>query len=539
MSPSGASGISRIKATTASWRGRVTFVLGGPARRRAIFLLAAVLSLQSADSGAVGALAPQLEKAFHIGNIELGMLVTVTSLMGALGTLPMGVLTDRTNRVRLLVVSIGAWSVAMVATGLAVSYTMLLVTRLTLGVIMAVAGPTVASLTGDLFPSAERSRIYGFVLTGDLLGAGAGLLIAGDLGAAAGWRVAFFLLAVPSVVLAVLVHRLLPEPARGGQSWLRPGDEHMKPAAAASGLEDGGDRRDGLEAPEAPAPAGSKVRKQASERDDVKPDAGLILQRDPAGMGVWAAARYVLRIPSNRVLIASSALGYFFLAGLRTFALLFARGHFGLSQGVVSLLLIVIGAGAIAGTVLGGRLTDRLIRRRITDARLVVAGVAFVGAAVAFVPGLVSSSVVLSLPILVVAAALLSAPNPALDAARLDIVPSRLWGRAESVRTFARTLLEAAAPLLFGFVSSLVGGAGASVGAGVNASHQAVSPAAARGLEYTFLIMLVPLAASGAILLRSRSTYLRDITTAAASEAGVANPHGKAPPGQLGGQRRE
>jgi MFS family permease len=50
------------------------------------------------------------------------------------------------------------------------------------------------------------------------------------VGAVAGWRAPFFVLAVPSLVLAVLLHQLLPEPARGGQSWLYPGAEEIKAA---------------------------------------------------------------------------------------------------------------------------------------------------------------------------------------------------------------------------------------------------------------------------------------------------------------------
>ena len=60
----------------------------------------------------------------------------------------------------------------MAASGLTTDYGALLVTRLALGTVIAAAGPAVASLTGDLFPASERSRIYGMVLTGELLGRG-------------------------------------------------------------------------------------------------------------------------------------------------------------------------------------------------------------------------------------------------------------------------------------------------------------------------------------------------------------------------------
>jgi MFS family permease len=86
-----------------------------------------------------------------------------------------------------------------------------------------------------------------------------------------------------------------------------------------------------------------------------------------------------------------------------------------------------------------------------------------------------------------------TAQNPAIDAARLDIMPPLLWGRAEGVRTFLRAGAQALAPLAFGALSDVV------------------------GLRTTFLIMLAPFLASGVILLRALTTYPRDVATAAAS----------------------
>jgi MFS family permease len=92
----------------------------------------------------------------------------------------------------------------------------------------------------------------------------------------------------------------------------------------------------------------------------------------------------------------------------------------------------------------------------------------------------------------------LSAQNPPLNAARLDIMPAPLWGRAEGVRTFLRTAAQALAPMLFGFTSDYVFGGG---------QH---------ALRWTFLVMLVPLAVSALYLFRALRTYPRDVATAAA-----------------------
>ena len=115
-----------------------------------------------------------------------------------------------------------------------------------------------------------------------------------------------------------------------------------------------------------------------------------------------------------------------------------------------------------------------------------------------FVPALFSRSASHAVLWLLFAVLLLSAQNPPLDAARLDIMPPYLWGRAEAVRTFLRGMAQALAPLLFGAVSDHVFGGGRS------------------GLQWTFVVMLVPLLASAYLLFRALRTYPRDVASAAA-----------------------
>ena len=74
----------------------------------------------------------------------------------------------------------------------------------------------VARLTGDLFPAAQRGRVYALILSGEFLGAAAALVMAGQMAAWWSWRGSFWVLVVPGPILAIALMRLLPEPARGG-----------------------------------------------------------------------------------------------------------------------------------------------------------------------------------------------------------------------------------------------------------------------------------------------------------------------------------
>jgi hypothetical protein len=98
-------------------------------------------------------------------------------------------------------------------------------------------------------------------------------------------------------------------------------------------------------------------------------------------------------------------------------------------------------------------------------------------------------------------------------------MPSRLWGRAEALRTVLRSGGEAAAPLLFGYVSQYVfGGPGAASSDG---GSGAGSPASSAGLEYTFLLFLGTLLVAGLLALAGLRTYPRDVATAAASAKAI------------------
>ncbi len=500
--------------------GRVIEVVGGPARLRAISVLAAVKIVDSADIGMVGTMAAQLEVAFHVGNTAIGLLVTVAGLTGAIATLPFGVLTDRINRSRLLQLSVVTWGAAELVSGLSTSFTMLLLARVFLGVLTATQQPAVASMTGDLFPAGERSRIYGWILAGEVVGTGFGIVLASLFGGWFGWRGAFLVLTVPSVLLWWMLRHWLPEPARGGQSWLSEGAQEIPPAEAVQ---------------DQPAPEAhpDEHRQEAVvveqvEAEGVEPDPELVPDEDPERMSLWKMLRYVVRIRTNLLLIVASSLGYFFFGGLRTFAILFIRGRFDVSQGAATGLVIVVGAGVVAGVLLGGRLADRFLHQGRLTARIVVGAVGYIVAAVVLVPGVLVPTLAVAALLYAAAGVALGAPNPPLDAARLDVVGSRLWGRAESARTFLRSLLEAFAPLLFGYLSSLLGGSRATLGGGADVTHALVHSGQVQGLGWTFLIMLGPLLVSGLLMLQARHSYPTDVASAAAYDrrtVGVGDRH--------------
>ena len=477
---------------------------GGPTRARIVLVLGSVLALSSADAATVVAAAVQLRHALHIGNTDIGLLVAVTSAVGAVFSLPFGVLADRARRTWILGFAIVVWGVAMVWGATATSFNQLLLDRIWLGAVTACTAPTVASLVGDWIPGSERGKIYGYILTGELAGAGIGFAVTGDI-AALSWRAAFIVLALPAFILAWLVFRL-PEPARGGQGVLAP-EPGYGPATPAPAE------------PEKPQPdeetdehPPTDAQRLAIERG-IKPDPALVRMAARRPMSLPVAVKYVLRVRTNVALIVSGACGYYFLAGIQAFGVEFVRGQYGTGQVLANFLLLVVGGGAVIGVLTGGPLGDMLLRRGRLNGRVLVAAWAAVATVLLFIPALLTHSALTALPYVVLAAVFLSAQNPPIDAARLDIMPPWLWGRAEGVRNFIRTGAQALAPVVFGAVSQYVFGGGNS------------------GLRWTFVVMMLPLSASALFLFAAARRYPVDVATAAAVAVAAARPRGAAPPG--------
>jgi MFS family permease len=458
--------------------GHLDDVSGGGWHTRAVVVFALVFGLSTADTSTVGASATQLRNAFGISNTQIGLLVSITAIVGALASLPFGVLADRVRRTWTLAIVVATWGLAMLGNAAAANYEQLLVGRIFLGVVTAAAGPIIASLVGDYFAPSHRGRVYGYVLAGELLGAGFGFAVTGDV-ATLSWRAAFIVLALPAFALAVVVWRL-PEPARGESS----------------------------RAPEAEDETGPTDAQRLARRRGIGPDPDLVLHGDLRRMGLVAAAKHILRIRTNLVLIFAGALGYYFLAGVQTFGVEYVKKEYGITQVVATLLLLFVGIGAVIGVLAGGRVGDALLGRGHLNGRLVTAAVAGTLAIVLFVPAIFTRGLLVGAIFLLGAAFGLSAQNPPLDAARLDIMPPPLWGRAESVRTFVRSGAQAVAPVLFGAVADNVFGGGRS------------------GLQWTFAVMLVPLVVGTGLIYLGLGTFPPDVASAAAATDRDEEGHG-------------
>ena len=229
----------------------------------------------------------------------------------------------------------------------------------------------------------------------------------------------------------------------------------------------------------------------------VAPSPTAILREDPMRMPLWSAARYVVRVRTDLIMMASRMVGDFFLAAIGTFGVLFAVKQYGLSQGAADLAMLIVGVGALAGFLLVGRAGDRLIRKRRLNGRLWLGALGYILGPLPLFFALRTHRLEIALPLFALGAFFVAGAGPTLDAVRVDVVVARLRGRTESIRQVQRTAVEGSAPVLFGVISGAVPGGG--------------------GLQLAFTASLPALMVSGLITLLALRTYGPDVAAALAS----------------------
>ena len=138
-----------------------------------------------------------------------GWLVSATQIGYAVGVLLFVPLGDLVNRRILVPIALLCSGAALLASALAPSFAILLVT-LTLVGLTTVSGQILVPLAGDLADDRSRGRAIGAVVSGILIGILVSRTVAGLVAGAAGWRAIYVAAAALALVLAVALFFAIP-----------------------------------------------------------------------------------------------------------------------------------------------------------------------------------------------------------------------------------------------------------------------------------------------------------------------------------------
>jgi len=160
-----------------------------------------------------------IARSLGVSAATAGLLVTVTQVGYGAGVFLIVPLGDSINRRRLIPVMLVLSTLALVASAVAPTFGLLLLSLGAVG-LTTITGQLLLPLAGDLARDDQRGRVVGIVASGILTGILASRTISGLVADALGWRAIYVFAAVTTGLMTVLLSRVLPAlPARAHKSY--------------------------------------------------------------------------------------------------------------------------------------------------------------------------------------------------------------------------------------------------------------------------------------------------------------------------------
>ncbi|WP_157219207.1 spinster family MFS transporter [Flavisphingomonas formosensis] len=171
-----------------------------------LILLSAAYCMAYIDRLMMAVVAEPVKQAFALSDTQLFLLtgaafVVIYGIVGALS----GALLDRWSRRKLVILSLGAWSLCTVACGFAGNFWQLALARAGVGVGEAAIVPAAISLISDTYPPERRPLAMAIFYAGGMAGILLAWMIGGWIASAYGWRPAFFLAGPPGLIVGLLI----------------------------------------------------------------------------------------------------------------------------------------------------------------------------------------------------------------------------------------------------------------------------------------------------------------------------------------------
>ena len=287
-------------------------------KKYVIGILLVVYTLNFIDRQIIAILSPAIKADLGINDTQLGFLKGFAfAMFYAIFSIPIARLADKSNRVNIISFSIVFWSAMTAICGAAANFWHLLWARIGVGIGEAGCSPPAHSLVSDYFHKKERATALGIYSLGIPLGSLFGILLGGWLVATLGWRWTFVAVGLPGILLGLLVKITLKEPKRG----------------AAESL--------------------NKSIDAADTQNESTSKASLL----KTFQTIWG-------IKSFRYLIYGSSLVSFAIFGFNLWMVDFLVRTHELSYAQLTVpLALGIGVGGAIGTVSGGAICDRWVRK--------------------------------------------------------------------------------------------------------------------------------------------------------------------------------
>lgn len=173
--------------------------LPGPMMAALILMIISII-INYLDRGSLSTAAPLLKVDLSLSATQIGLLLSAFFWSYALMQVVAGWLVDRYNVIWIMAGGFFVWSMAITLTGLATSFTALLILRLLLGTGESVAYPSYSKILTANYAEHQRGLANALIDAGSKIGPALGTLVGGLLMASYGWRPFFIVLGLVSLI---------------------------------------------------------------------------------------------------------------------------------------------------------------------------------------------------------------------------------------------------------------------------------------------------------------------------------------------------
>ena len=166
------------------------------------------------DRGLIGLLLQPIKEDLHLSDANLGFLTGIAfGLFYATLGLPIARWADRGNRVTIVSLAIALWGATVMLCLFVGNFVQLVAARIAAAIGEAGGTPPTYSLVGDYFPgAAERTRAMTIYVLADPVSVLISFLLGGWLNQRYGWRMTFFVMGIPALLIAILLKVTILEP---------------------------------------------------------------------------------------------------------------------------------------------------------------------------------------------------------------------------------------------------------------------------------------------------------------------------------------